>query len=65
MTHPDIIKAEIFGSYFPLTAEECVGECLYCEKPIYNDGLAVKSTDGIFCNMDCCCEYYEIENAAD
>ena len=62
MTQPDIITAEIFGSYPPQDAEERLGECIYCEQPVYDDGEAVQSTDGLFCNMDCCCEYYEITN---
>ena len=60
MTHPDIIKAEIFGKCSPYDIEEYLGDCTYCGQPVYDDGEAVQSTDGLFCDMDCCCEYYEI-----
>lgn len=62
MTHPDITNAETFGCYPFGYTEERAGECLYCGQTVYNDGEAVRSTDGIFCDMDCCCEYYEITN---
>ncbi len=60
MTHPDIIKAEIFG--YPHGNKICkTGVCLNCEADLYDDnGEAVVSTDGMFCSMECCCEYYEI-----
>lgn len=61
MTHPDIIATETFGSVRQMKAAEKIGECLYCESAVFDDsGEAVESTDGMFCDMDCCCEYYEI-----
>ena len=61
MTNPDILATEKFGSVRPERTAERIGECLYCEADIYDDnGDAVGSTDGMFCDMDCCCEYYEI-----
>ncbi len=60
MTHPEILIAETYGSLPPRTAER-IGECLYCDAVVFdNSGDAVVSTDGLFCDMDCCCEYYEI-----
>lgn len=60
MTHPHIQATEIFGGIKEVIAQK-IGECQYCEADIYNDnGDAIESTDGMFCNMDCCCEYYEI-----
>lgn len=65
MTHPDIIFTEIYGSH-PSERVEKVGECLYCESVIYDDSDdVVESTDGMFCDMDCCCEYYEIRKMFD
>lgn len=60
MTHPDITETEIYGGYKGSSAEK-IGECQYCEADVYDDnGDAVVSNDGLFCDMDCCCEYYEI-----
>ncbi|MBQ3573674.1 MAG: hypothetical protein IJA16_03655 [Clostridia bacterium] len=60
MTHPDIINTEAFGSRNGPDAQK-LGECVYCENDVYDDsGDAVVSNDGLFCDMDCCCEYYEI-----
>lgn len=60
MTHPDIIDAEMFGSLKGREPQK-LGECLYCEADVYDDsGEVVLSSDGLFCDMDCCCEYYEI-----
>ncbi len=58
MTHPEITHTEMFGSlnYSPRQ----VGECLYCEAVLYDEGEIVESRDGLFCDMDCCLEYYEI-----
>lgn len=62
MTHPDIIATERFGTPYPIDEPEKIGECEYCEKNIFDDNSdAVESTDGLFCDMDCCCEYYEIQ----
>lgn len=60
MTHPDIITAEIFGGT-PAAGKSKIGECLYCEAVLCeDDGEVIESTDGLFCDMECCCEYYEI-----
>lgn len=60
MTHPDIIDVEMFGSLKGSESQK-LGECQYCESDVYDDnGEAVLSGDGLFCDMDCCCEYYEI-----
>ena len=46
----------------PYSADEKIkiGECLYCESNIYESSDTVESTDGMFCDIDCCHEYYEI-----
>ncbi len=60
MTHPEIITMEKTG--IPYSADEKIkiGECLYCESNIYESSDTVESTDGMFCDIDCCHEYYEI-----
>ncbi len=60
MTHPDITRVEMLGEI--QNEKKCkIGECLYCETALYDDSSEVmESTDGLFCDMDCCCEYYEI-----
>lgn len=64
MTHPDIIAAERLGGIRQTRAADKIGVCLYCESVVFDDsGEPVESTDGIFCDMDCCCEYYEIRSA--
>lgn len=63
MTHPDILATESLGSVRQMKAAEKIGECLYCESAVLDDGEAIESTDGIFCDMNCCCEYYEIRSA--
>ena len=57
MTHPDIVTIEKFGRLdgFAENPEICVN----CERLVCEDG--VSSKDGIFCNMECLCEYYEIK----
>ena len=61
MTHPDIIDAELYGSHYETDANK-IGECLYCEDDVYDDnGDVVSSADGLFCDIDCCHEYYGIE----
>lgn len=62
MTHPDIVKMEKFGCLDPETPLRRIGNCLCCGEELYDDGLAlVESTDGIFCSLACCHEYYEIQ----
>lgn len=64
MTHPDIRFAERYG-YPPerLPRTRQIGVCLYCGSEIYGgpEGY-VKSFDGLFCDMDCCHNYYEIDS---
>ena len=60
MTHPDILTMEMLG-YIPPRQGEPIGKCLYCEEEVYNNGCAVKSSDGLFCDMECCKDYYGIE----
>lgn len=61
MTHPDIIRMERFGTPYPMELSEKTGECIYCKADVYDDNTeAVRSCDGLFCDEDCCREYYEI-----
>ncbi len=60
MTHPDILAIERHG-FLPLGKSGVkIGRCIYCEENIYDDSEPIESRDGLFCDMDCCCEYYEI-----
>ncbi len=64
MTHPDIIATERLGGIRHTKAAAKIGVCLYCENAVYDDSSEVmESVDGMFCDMDCCCEYYEIRSA--
>lgn len=58
MTHPEIYQTEMFGSLN--CAPKKIGECLYCEAVVYDEGETVESQDGLFCDMDCLSEYYQI-----
>lgn len=60
MTHPDILTVEKFGNLYRERAAEKIGCCLYCDEAVYDSGEAVESKDGLFCNMDCLSEFYEI-----
>lgn len=60
MTHPSIITIETYGVPQPEAENVKIGECLYCESNVYDTSDVVESTDGMFCDMDCCYEYYEI-----
>ncbi len=63
MTHPDIDFVERHG----YTREQMnfltgpVGVCKECGCVIPEGDAYIKSTDGVFCNIDCCRDYYEIE----
>ncbi len=66
LTHPDIIAAEKTGNTSNARKEpepEVVGECGYCGKTLYDCFEHVKSLeeDEIFCDMDCCHDYFGIE----
>lgn len=65
MTHPDIKFIERYG-YPPerLRYSRPVGVCLCCGSDIYG-GSYVKSFDGLFCDMECCHNYYEIDSRED
>ena len=58
LTHPDILNAEVRGD--DDLEKIKIGECEYCESDLYDDEEIIESCDGMFCDMDCCCEYYEI-----
>ncbi len=61
MTHPDIEKIEKLGCLNP-TDYAVIGDCRYCGSPLYDDGFEhTKSMDGLFCDIDCCHEFYSIE----
>jgi hypothetical protein len=61
MTDPDILKMERFGTLNPDAQIRKVGECLYCGEALYDDMPEImESTDGKFCDLACCHEYYEI-----
>lgn len=60
VTHPDILTIEKFGSLYNEASSEMIGRCLYCEGAVYEGTDAVESRDGMFCDMSCLCEYYEI-----
>ncbi len=61
MTHPDILKLERFGELEPAAEPRQIGECGYCGSPIYDHMTELaQSADSLFCDMDCCHEYYEI-----
>ena len=63
MDHPDIKYVERYGyTREQMTNRRPVGVCLFCGNDILRgrEGY-VKSFDGLFCDMDCCHSYYEIE----
>ena len=59
--HPDIRAAELTGYPAEYMSHKVIGRCLYCAEEITDHDTYVKSFDGIFCGMDCCHEYYEID----
>ena len=64
MTHPDILRMEKFGELYPAEENVAMGKCLYCGEMIYSSDLEyTESIDGVFCDMDCCHNYYEIRTA--
>lgn len=58
--HPDIRAAELTGYPAGYRFPKPVGQCLYCGDDII-EGDCVKSFDGMFCDMECCHNYYEIK----
>lgn len=61
MTHPDILKMERFGNLNPNAMPRKTGTCLYCGEALYDDMPELtQSMDGLFCDLSCCHEYYEI-----
>lgn len=62
MTHPDILKMERLGALHPEPTPEYLGNCAYCGAALYSGSPdLLRSADGRFCDMDCCRNYYEIE----
>ena len=59
--HPDIRAAERTGYPCGYKSIELVGHCMFCCEDIPEGRRYVESFDGIFCDMECCHEYYEIE----
>lgn len=63
MTHPDILKMERFGELESAPQPRRIGECSYCGNLLYDHmGEIMESTDGMFCDIDCCHSYYEIRS---
>lgn len=60
LTHPDILNTEIYGCDADNNIK--IGECAYCEADLFDDYDIIESCDGMFCDMDCCFEYYEIRH---
>lgn len=62
MTHPDIKNVEKYGyTYSELKYYKPLGVCAFCGSDVFSDGeVHVKSFDGVFCNSECCNNYYEI-----
>ncbi len=63
MDHPDIRYIERYG-YTKESLQESrpVGVCLFCGSDIYKDGSQhIRSFDGLFCDLECCHSYYEID----
>ena len=62
MTHPDIVRMERHGCLRPKEEPEPIGVCRYCGTELFRDGAPlVESPEGRFCDMECCCAYYGIE----
>lgn len=62
MTHPDIIKMERFGTLDPRSIPKLAGFCAECGTELWdNSPELVKSVDGLFCDIECCHEYYQIK----
>ncbi len=59
MTHPEIKEAELFGYPLHDMPSEPIGKCEFCGDDIYSKHA--KSSDGLFCDLTCCHNYYEIE----
>ena len=60
--HPDITAAELTGYPAGYTLPKVIGHCLECGEDITDNSVYIKSVDGIFCCIDCCHKYYEIED---
>lgn len=62
MTHPDIEKMERFGTLNPNRIPQLAGFCAECGTELWDDmPELVQSVDGMFCDMECCHEYYRIK----
>ena len=64
MTHPDIKYIERYGyTRGELERGRPVGICLFCGSEVFQgDEGFIKSFDGLFCNSECCHNYYEIDS---
>ena len=60
--HPDIRAAELTGYPAGYRFPKVINHCLYCGEDITDRGRHIKSFDGLFCDIDCCRAYYEIED---
>ncbi len=67
MEHPDIQYLQKYGyTRSELRRDKPIGNCLFCGSDIVRSGGGyVKSFDGLFCDMDCCHSYYEIDTRDD
>ena len=61
MTHPDILAAERYGYPKWNMPPDPIGQCSRCGSDIFDGDEHVESYDEIFCDMECCHKYYEIE----
>ena len=63
MDHPDIKYVERYGyTRQELPYRRPIGVCMFCGSDIVSDSDGyVKSFDGLFCDIECCHSYYEIE----
>ncbi len=61
MTHPDILKMERDGCLDYPNEPKYIGDCLYCNHGLYDDYAHCESRDGMFCDLDCCHAFYNIE----
>ena len=61
--HPDIVSVNRTG--YPRDwfrhDREIIGECRFCNEKITDGYEHVESCDGMFCDMDCCHSFYDIQ----
>lgn len=61
LDHPDIIAMERYGRVSRPGEQPVLGECASCHECILKGAEHVESDDAIFCDMECCYNYYGIE----